>query len=181
MSSALLGWLGLLAVLGLWALGVHNRITRLRAAILSAWALLEQSLVSRARALSGLLQAVAEPLASESAALEAVASAQAQVLVATEALRRRPLAHDKVAELSKADAVLAAVLIRLVSLVEQQGQLLTDVAVQTALLALRELPPRLIFARQTFNAAGSAYNLATQQFPTRLLSSLLRFGQAGQL
>ena len=177
----LLGWLGLLAVLGLWMLGVYNRITALRAAILSAWVPLDQALATRAQALAGLLQAVAEPLASEAAALEAVAGAQAQVLGATEASRRRPVAQDTAAELSKADAVLAAVLVRLVSLVEQQGLLLGDAAVQAALSTLRELPPRLVFARQMFNDAGSAYNAATQQLPTRLLGSLFRFGQAGRL
>ncbi len=181
MSSAALGWVGLLAVLGLWTLGVHNRITALRAAILSAWVPLDQTLALRAQALAGLLQAVAGPLASEAAAVEAVSGAQAQVLAATEALRRRPVAQDTVADLSKADAVLAAVLVRLVSLVEQQSSLLGDVSVQSALRSLRDLPPRLVFARQMFNDAGSAYNAATQQFPTRLLASLLRFGLAGRL
>jgi LemA protein len=181
MSSALLGWVGLLVVLGLWMLGVYNRITALRAAILAACVPLEQALAARALALAGLLQAAAAPLASEAAALEAVAGAQAQVLAATEALRRRPVAQDTAADLSKADAVLAAVLVRLVSLVEQQGALLGDDAVQSALSTLRELPPRLVFARQMYNDAGSAYNTATGQFPTRLLGSLFRFGQAGRL
>jgi hypothetical protein len=32
-----------------------------------------------------------------------------------------------------------------------------------------------------FNDAGAVYNLATEQFPTRLLGSLFRFGRAGRL
>jgi len=35
-SRGWIGWLLLLAVLGLWMLGAHNRITALRSAILSA-------------------------------------------------------------------------------------------------------------------------------------------------
>jgi hypothetical protein len=96
-------------------------------------------------------------------------------------VRRAPLTPDAVADLGKADAVLAAVLVRLVALVEQQPVLLGDEAVAAALQALREAPPRMAFARQLFNEAGSAYNAATVQFPTRLLGSLLRFGQAGRL
>ena len=46
---------------------------------------------------------------------------------------------------------------------------------------LRASPARWAFARQVFNDAGSAYNRATAQFPTRLLHSLLRFRQAGRL
>ena len=174
-------WLALLAVLGLWMLGAHNRITALRATILSAWAQVDQVLGQRAQALADLLAAAAQPLASESAALDAVAAAQAQVLLATEALRRRPVAQDTVADLSKADAVLAAVLVRLLALVAQQAALLADDTARAPLKTLLELQPRLLFARQMFNKAGDDHNLAIGQFPTRLLGSVFRFGQAGRL
>ena len=181
LSGSALYWLGLLAVLGLWMLGVYNRITALRATILVAWAQVELALSARAQALSALLAAVAEPLTSETAAVDAVAAAQVQVLAATDALRRRPVAQDTVADLSKADAVLAAVMVRLVALVEQQAALRADPAVQAPLAELRDLPQRLVFARQMFNDTGRAYNAATQQFPTRVLGSLFGFGQAGRL
>ena len=181
LSGSALYWLGLLAVLGLWMLGVYNRITALRATILVAWAQVELALSARAQALSALLAAVAEPLTSETAAVDAVAAAQAQVLAATDALRRRPVAQDTVADLSKADAVLAAVMVRLVALVEQQVALRADPAVLAPLAMLRDLPQRLVFARQMFNDAGRAYNAATRQFPTRLLGTLFGFGQAGRL
>lgn len=175
------GWLLLLVVLVLWLLGAHNRITGLKSAVLSAWAQVDAALQARGQALSVLLQAVAVPLASENAALEAVAGAQAQVQAAADALRRSPVQADMVADLGKADAVLAAVLVRLLALVEQQPALLADPAVAQPLQSLREVPARLAFARQVFNDAGSAYNAATTQFPTRLLGSLLRFGRAGRL
>lgn len=181
MSRGWIGWIGLLAVLGLWMLGAHNRITALRSAILSAWAQVDAVLQARAQALASLLAAAAVPLASEAAAVDAVATAQAQVQLAAEALRRSPVAHEAVADLGKADAVLAAVLVRLVALVEQQAALQADPQVTGPLRTLRELPPRLAFARQMFNEAGVAYNNATTQFPTRLLGSLMRFGQAGRL
>ncbi len=181
MSGGWIGWLVLLAVLGLWMLGAHNRITALRSAILTAWAQVDAVLQARAQALATLLAAAAAPLASESAAVEAVTAAQAQVQIAAEALRRTPISHEAVADLGKADAVLAAVLVRLVALVEQQPALQTEPNVTEPLRTLRELPSRLTFARQTFNEAGAAYNAAATQFPTRLLGSLMRFGQAGRL
>lgn len=181
MSRGWIGWLFVLAVLGLWMLGAHNRITALRSAILAAWTQVDAVLQARAQALATLLTAAAAPLASESAALEAVSNAQAQVLVAADALRRTPVSHEAVADLGKADAVLAAVLVRLLALVEQQPALQADPQVTEPLRTLRELPPRLTFARQMFNEAGAAYNAATTQFPTRLLGSLMRFGQAGRL
>lgn len=181
MSPTLLGWTGLLVVLGLWTLGAHNRVTALRAAILTAWAQIDVVLQARGQALAALLAAVTEPLAGEAAAVDAVATAQAQVQAAAEVLRRSPVDQEAVAELSKADAVLAAVLVRLVSLVEQRTALLAEAAVAEPLQVLRDSPARLVFARQVFNEAGAVYNRATAQFPTRLLHSLLRFRQAGRL
>ena len=181
MSDSLLAWAALLVVLGLWTLGAHNRVTALRAAILGAWAQVDAVLQARGQAIAALLAAVAEALAGESAAVDAVAAAQSQVQTSADALRRSPVDHDAVAELSKADAVLAAVQVRLLALVEQQTALLADPAVAAPLQVLRDSPARLVFARQVFNEAGVAYNRATAQFPTRLLRSLLRFGQAGRL
>lgn len=181
LDAGTLAWAAAAAVAGLWVLGAHNRVTGLKSAVLAAWTPVDAALQARGEALSALLAAVAEPLASEAAARDAVALAQAQVQQAAEAVRRRPVAADTVAELSKADAVLGAVLVRLLALVEQHGALLADPAVAGPLKALHALPPRLTFARQVFNEAGAAYNRATGQFPTRLLGSLLRFGQAGRL
>lgn len=181
MSPTLLAWAALGVVLGLWTLGAHNRVTALRAAILNAWALVDAVLQARSQALAALLAAVAQPLSGEAAAVDAVAAAQAQVRAAADTLRRSPVDPEAVAELSKADAVLAAVLVRLVALVEQQTALLAEATVAEPLQVLRDSPARLVFARQVFNEAGLIYNRATAQFPTRLLRSLLRFKQAGRL
>jgi LemA protein len=181
MTDALLPWLALLVVLGLWMLGAHNRITALRAAVLAAWAPVDQLLTQRGQAVAALLAAVAVPLAGESAALDAVAQAQVQVQAALEAVRRRPVAQDSVADLSKADAVLAAVLVRVLALVDQPTGLRAQPEVAQALAVLASVPAHLAFARQVYNQAGAGYNAATRQFPTRLLGSVLRFGDAGRL
>ena len=164
MTTDLLPYVGALAVLGLWMLGAHNRVTALRAVVLGAWAPVDQVLTQRGQALAALLAAAAEPLAGEAAALDAVAQAQAQVEAAQELVRRRPVDPGTVAELSKADAVLLAVLVRLLSLVDQQAPLRADEGVRQSLAQLKDAPAQLAFARQLFNQAGTAYNSATQQF-----------------
>jgi LemA protein len=180
MIAPWMGWAVLLAVLGLWVLGAYNRTTALKAAVLAGWATLEAALHDRAQAVDALLQASAEPLAGEAAARDAVAQALAQAQAAADAVRRAPATADPVADLSKADAVLAAVLVRLVALVEQQPALVASAEMAGPLQVLKESPGRVAFARQVFNEAGAAYNAATTQFPTRLLGSLLRFGRAGR-
>lgn len=179
--GALLGWLGLLAVLGLWMLGARNRLTGLRAAILAAWGPVDVALQQRGQALRALLAEATGPLAGEHAALDAVAQAQAQVEAAAEALRRRPVAQPLAAELGKADAVLSAVSLRLLALVEHQAELRGVPAVQAALAQLQEAKPRLVYARQAFNEAGQRYNIALGEFPTRLLVPVFRLEPAGAL
>ena len=181
MSDAWWAWFLLLAVLGLWTLGAHNRVTSLKTALVGCWLQVDAALQARAQVLAALLPRLTEPLADESAAIDAVAQAQTQVQVAVAALNRSLLAVDAVADLGKADAVLSAVLVRVLALIERKPELLADAEVAAALRSLQELPPRLQFARQMFSEAGAAYNLATTQFPTRLLGSLLRFGRAGRL
>ncbi len=180
MIGDVLPWAALLVLLGLWMLGAHNRITALRAAVLAAWGPVDQLIAQRGQALAQLLPALTDPLAAEAAALDAVAQAQAQVQIALDAARRRPVAPDTMADLSKADAVLAAVWVRVLALVEQQPLLRASEPVAQALATLVAVPAQLAFARRVFNQAGETYNAATQQFPTRLLGAVLRFAVAGR-
>ncbi len=171
----------LLLVLGLWMLGAYNRVTALRAAILTAWGQVDAALAARGRALAELLALADEPLSAERTALEMVGNALTQLAAAIDAARRRPAHHEPVAALAKADAVLVAFSVRLLALVEHDSALRGHAAAQTTLAALRESQPQLAFARQTFNAAGQRYNEALQQFPTRLLVPVFRLEPAGQL
>ena len=180
-SHGLLTPLLVLAVLGLWMLGAHNRVTALRGAVLTAWGPVEAALAARGPVLARLLDAAQGPLANESAALAAVADAQQQLAERMDLVRRRPAQQATVADLSKADAVLAATLPRLLALIDQQPSLQAEQVVREAVATLAELKPRLAFARQAFNDAGAAYNAAVAQFPTRLLGPLFNFGQAGTL
>jgi LemA protein len=137
-------------------------------------------LSSRGQALAAILAAAAEPLADERPALDAVASALAQVLAAQELLRKRPVAQAMVADLAKADAVLTAVNQRLLALVGQHALLRQQPEVQAALAVLQAQGPQLQFARQAFNEAGLRYNQALADFPTRLLVPVFRFDAAGK-
>lgn len=176
-----LGWIGLLLVMGLWMLGAYNRLTALRAAILAAWTPLEAGYQARTQALEALLARSAEPLAAEHAACDAVAGAQAAVTAAVELVARRPLLASHVTELAKADAVLAAVSLRLLALVQHTDALRGEPEVKDLLRTLKDLKPRVQFARQGFNEAVQRYNAALSQFPTRLLGPVFRFEPGGTL
>lgn len=181
MSSTMLWTIGLLALLFFWMLGAYNRVMALRSPIISAWAQLETVLQARRQALAGLLVAAEPRLGNERAALEAVITAQAQLGQAAEVLRPRPARADAVAALAKAEAALVPALARLASLIEQQSDWREDSGLSSSLQTLKELAPRWQFARQVFNDASANYNEAIDQFPTRLLTNIFKFGRAGIL
>ena len=174
-------WLALLAVLCLWMLGAYNRLVALRAAILAAWTQADAEFTTRSRLVVALLTAVQTQLDDEHAALVAAGAAQSELQTAWDATRPRPTDAAAVAALAAADAALAARLARLVALIEQRAALLADAGVAAQLRSLRELEPRLAFARQSYNAAAERHDAALRQFPTRLLEPVFRFGPAGRL
>jgi LemA protein len=181
MSSTMLWIAALLALLFFWMLGAYNRVVALRSPIIAAWAQLETVLQARRQALASLLVAAEPRLGAERAALEAVIAAQAQLGQAADVLRPRPARADAVAALAQAEAALAPALARLASLIEQQPDWCEDTGLAGSLQTLKELVPRWQFARQVFNDASRAYNEAVEQFPTRLLSGIFKFGRAGTL
>jgi len=181
MTSLPWGWLAAAAVLGFWMLGAHNRVVALRGAVTAAWQQLDGLIQSRQQAIGALVDAVEPRLAAERPALEAMVGAQVQVATAAEVVRRRPTTEEPLAVLAKSEAALAAALARLVALVQQGSELRLEAAVATPLAALAELAPRDRYARQAFNDAANAYNLALMQFPTRLLGRIFGFQRAGTL
>jgi len=59
--------------------------------------------------------------------------------------------------------------------VEQHPELLHGEAIKPLRQQLAELAPRLVYARQVFNDAADAYNVAVEEFPTKLLVPVFGF------
>jgi LemA protein len=173
--------LGLAAVLGFWMLGAYNRVMALRAPILVAWTQLEGILQARSQVVASLLTVVDQALASERAALDATSLAQTQLMAAVDLVRPRPVRRETVAALAQAEVAMVSAMARLTALVEQQAMLRGEPAASASLQALRDLQPRLDFARQVFSEAAAAYNSAVRQFPTSLLRRVFDFDEAGTL
>lgn len=168
-----------LAVCGFWMLGAHNRIVGLRAGIAEAWSAVDGLLEQRAATLAGLVKALWELWPNGRASLDALTAAQQQVQVAARAVRTRPVRAAPMASLLSAEGALNATVARLLNQVEADEALHTDDDVATRMLALFELGPQLIEARQRFNQAAVVYNDAIHQFPTNLLAPVFRFDRAG--
>lgn len=160
----------LLALLALWMLGAHNRLVKLRAAIVAAWAQIDEQLKRRRELLPPLVEALREPLAAEAPTLDAALEAQAQLQRTVELLR--PLAAKSLTDWLHAESRLASALARLRALLEQHPDLRHRDDIAGWLQSLKDIDTRLGVARHVFNDAVNAYNRALLQYPTRLLKPL---------
>lgn len=164
-----------------WMVGAHNRIVGLRAAIVEAWAQVDALLEQRGQAIAALADALWDLWPTGRGAIDALRSAQSQLLAGAQAVRARPAHAAAAASLATAEAALNATVARVLNQVEADPALHAHETVATQMLALFAFGPRLLEARQRFNRAGADYNAAITQFPTRLLAPVFRFEAAGTL
>ena len=157
------------AVLLFWAVGAHNRLVRLRNAIVVRFAPIEAQFRLRHSLLRQLLESLVPVLAHAAPRLDALRAACLQADAAFAHARLRPGTTGAIASLRLAEEILTEARARL--------------PVQTAAgVDLRELNARigasdtaLAFARRQFNEAVLEYNAALRQFPTGLIAGLFSF------
>ena len=171
----------LASVLVFWGVGVYNRIMRLRNKIGEAYALLDLHLSTRSRVIQQLLDLVRPELVNEQATLDALQSAQSECDAAAAAVRVKPVAGEQVTQLAVSAALHAAALTRLLALLDQHPELLSRPDVQPLLEELKLTENQRLFARQLFHETVRVYNEALDQFPTRVVVSILGFKEAHTL
>jgi LemA protein len=179
-TGTLVALLGV-ALLMFWMLGAYNRLVALRNVIGAAWQQVDEALARRGEAVAPLVAQLRDGLVGEGAALDALLSGQAQVTAAADALRPRPVLAEAAQALVRAEATMASASARVLALLDLHPELRSADTVAGPAAGLREVEPRLAFARQVFNAAVQAYNEAVRQWPTQALARLYGFGTAGRL
>ncbi|MEY3252306.1 MAG: hypothetical protein RL227_1279 [Pseudomonadota bacterium] len=181
MSTWHLVALALLAVLAFWMVGAYNRLVALRNAVAAAWQQVDEALARRGEAVGPLVAALRGGLDGEGASLDALLTGQARVAAAADALRGLAVRADSAQALARAESAMASASARVLALLELHPELREDPAAAGPSATLREVEPRLAFARQVFNESVQAYNEAVRQWPTRALAHLYGFGTAGRL
>jgi LemA protein len=163
------------AVLVFWAVGAYNRLVRLKNAIHTAFAQLDEHLRRRHELVARLLESVRSPLAQESAALENLAAACGQAQEAADRARAAPLQAGPLGALAGSEQTLAGGLQRVLALLAHHPELQEDAGVAEIGQALEDTRHRIGFARVAYNDQVQAFNHATAQFPTVALARALGF------
>lgn len=180
LSSEHVGF-AIVAVLGFWILGAHNRLVRSGQTVTSAFAQVDVQLRQRHELLAELIEAAA-PLREH--APEAVAAVEAARLAARSAadqVAQRAKQADRMARLVLAEKALRLEVSRMLTLVKADPQLRTDARLRAAMKQLSTTQHRLSAARDGFNATVQQHNRSLQQFPTRLVAAMFGFALAAQL
>jgi LemA protein len=171
----------LVAVLVFWAVGAYNRLVRLRNVIGNAFAQIDVQLKRRYDLIPILVEVARKHVTDEHETLEAVTAARNQAKAAADLARSRPGAAGPVTSLAMAEGVLGSAMGRLMALVEAHPELKADQSLRELSDELASTENKVAFSRQLFNDAALDYNVAAQQFPTRLLAALFGFREAAML
>ncbi|MBP6775959.1 MAG: LemA family protein [Piscinibacter sp.] len=173
--------LAVVAMLGFWLLGAHNRLVRLRQGIGAAFAQVDTHLRQRHALLAELIAAAGAGLDDAPEALDAIEAARQQARVAADRVAQRPASAGRLASLVLAEQVLRTAVSRLFTLARTRPALRGDARLRAAMAELSATQHRLAAARDAFNAEVLGYNASVRQFPTRVVAGLFGFRAAGTL
>lgn len=171
-------WLLLVpALLAFWAVGAHNRLTRLRAAVLQAFGQLDAAFLLWIELVPPPLDpalATEESIADE-AGWSSLRAAALQLGACLEVARQRRQRRADVAALSAARDVLRDAWRRLMDDMPRFGGQAQPGSIH---LVWEQRDTQVQVAADQYNQAVSLYNAALRQFPAVLLAWLLRLRRA---
>lgn len=182
MDAALIGWLVAAVVLLAWVVGAYNRVVALRAAIVAAWAQVEEAIQRRERLVASLALRLRGLLPDGHGTLDAVVASLAQCRADVAAVGRRPLKQAQaLTGLAQHEAALGEAVADMHRAIERVAALRKDAPLAAARAEIDGAVARVVATRQWFNDAATAYDTAIAQLPTRLLAPLFGFRRIGRL
>nr|WP_219733648.1 LemA family protein [Pseudomonas sp. B707] len=161
----------LLALLGLYAVNLFNKLVARRNEIKNAFAQVEVQLKRRYDLIPNLVSIAKGYLAHERETLEAVIAARNAAVAGLEAAQAKPGSAQNIAQLGRADSALSSAVGRLNLTLEAYPELKASQNMQQLSEELSSTENKVSFARQAFNDAVMAYNTLKQSFPAVLLAA----------
>ncbi|MEZ5644845.1 MAG: LemA family protein [Burkholderiaceae bacterium] len=168
-------WLAVVLLVFFWAVGVYNRLVRLKNAIANAFGQIDVQLKRRYDLIPNLVEVARKYLAHEARTLEAVIAARNQAQTAEQTAAGSPLNAGALGALAGAEQVLGGALGRLFAVVEAYPDLKADQTMRELSEALSSTENRIGFARQAYNDHVLEFNDAAAQFPTLIVARLFGF------
>jgi LemA protein len=177
----LLLFLGVIALVLIFFVGVFNGLVTGRNRFKNAFAQIDVQLQRRYELIPNLVETAKAYMAHEKETLTNVIAARNQAYAAERAVAGAIEDPEKMAKLSQAEGVLGASLGRLMAISENYPDLKANETMQQLMEELASTENRVGFARQAFNDAVMEYNIQREKFPNFFIAGAFGFQAAAQL
>lgn len=164
--------------IGLFLVGLYNRLVALRNRYKNAFAQIDVQLKRRYDLIPNLVETAKGYLKHERETLEAVISARNSAQIASQAAAANPGDPQAIKGLMGAEGVLSGALGRLLAVAEAYPDLKGDAAMSQLMEELTSTENKISFARQSYNDSVTQYNTARESFPAVLIANSFGFGPA---
>jgi LemA protein len=156
--------IAIVAAVGLWLVLAYNGLVRLRIRVRNAWSQIEVQLKRRYDLIPNLVNTAKGYLKHEREVLENVIRAR-QVAIDAKGLRQQAQAENQLTQTLRS----------LFAVAEAYPDLKADRTMASLMEELTSTENRIGFSRQHYNDSVSAYNTATESFPSTFVARLFRF------
>jgi len=168
----------IILALGATVVGVYNKLIALKNRYQNAFAQIEVQLKRRYDLIPNLVETAKGYMKHERQTLEAVINARNSALSASQKASGNPGDPAAMKDLSSAETLLTGTLGRLFALAENYPDLKANENMLQLQEELTSTENRVAFARQAFNDAVTAYNIACEKFPNTIIAGMFNFSLA---
>ncbi|MES2917280.1 MAG: LemA family protein [Pseudomonadota bacterium] len=174
-------FLGVLALVAFFFVGVFNGLVTRRNRFKNAFAQIDVQLQRRYELIPNLVETAKAYLSHEKETLTNVIAARNQAASAARAVAGAPESAALMEKLGQAEGVLGGALSRLMVVSEAYPELKANETMQQLMEEMSSTENRVGFARQAFNDAVMEYNIQREKFPNFFIAGAFGFQQAAQL
>jgi LemA protein len=161
-----------------WAVGIYNRLVKLRNRFKNAFAQIEVQLKRRYDLIPNLVETAKGYLKHERETLEAVINARNQAVSAGKTAADNPGDPEAMQGLMGAETLLTGALGRFFALAEAYPDLKANQNMMQLSEELTSTENKVSFARQAYNDAVMNYNIRRETFPDMIIANATGFGPA---
>ena len=170
--------IGLIALAGLFAMGVYNGLVKLRNMYKNAFSQIDVQLKRRHDLIPNLVETAKAYMSHERETLEAVIAARNGAESARMSAAANPGDPVALAQLGKAEAGLGGVLGRLFAVAEAYPDLKANQNMMQLSEELTTTENKVAFSRQAYNDSVLAYNNKREVFPNNIVAGVFGFSEA---
>jgi LemA protein len=179
--TAFLIFLGILAAIVFWGIGIYNRLINERNRVKNAFAQIDVQLTRRYDLIPNLVEAVKGYMKHERETLEAVITARNAASSSLATAKADPANAQAIKELGASEGALAGALGRLFALSEAYPDLKANENMMQLQEELASTENKVAFSRQAFNDSVLQYNNSAQNFPNNVIAGFFSFDLASFL